>query len=492
MMTIFNSDIIRKAICDSMPQNDHSVGHPDPKFTYVPPSHAKALNFEHTIVEGMRGAGKSHWWNLLSSQENMQYLEIAFPETGMSSKIKVKSGYGAFSHENSKWPSKDVLKALIKKGYHPRDIWKAIFATCADLKIPAAIKKAKWHEKLDWISSNPEDFDELLWSKDEECTKKDQKLLILFDALDRLADDWNEIRPLAKALFQLSLDMRSTKNIRFKIFVRPDMLEDSTILAFPDSSKLVARKVVLNWQRVDLYALFFQCIGNDKAGGKHFRDICKEIYDVSWKKSSAGGWVLPNDLKCDPELQKKIFHDIAGPAMAGGLHGRKRGFPYTWLPNHLIDGKEQVSPRSFSAALKHAAEHGGVSSWGYPLHYNGIKNGVQQASKIRVWEMTKEDYPWVADVMEPLSGLTVPCIDKEIFKLWKTAEVLEKMSSPTYLDGEAVKLLPPSLEDGNKGLLNDLLDLGIITFLWDGRVQMPDVYRISFKLGRKGGVKPLK
>ena len=177
--------------------------------------------------------------------------------------------------------------------------------------------------------------------------------------------------------------------------------------------------------------------------------------------------------------------------MAGGLHGRKRGFPYTWLPNHLIDGKEQVSPRSFSAALKHAAEHGGVSSWSYPLHYNGIKNGVQQASKIRVWEMTKEDYPWVADVMEPLSGLTVPCNDKEIFKLWKTAEVLEKMSSPTYLDGEAVKLLPPSLEDGNKGLLNDLLDLGIITFLWDGRVQMPDVYRISFKLGRKGGVKPL-
>jgi len=491
-MTIFTTGVIRKAINTSMPQNDHLEMNPDPKFTYVPPSHAKALHIENTIVEGMRGAGKSHWWNALTSPEHKKYLEKAYPETGISDRVVVKLGYGASSVGRSPWPSKDVFKALVTDGYSPRDIWKTILAVCAEFNLPKGIVSAKWKDKVSWVRDNPEDYDNLLWDKDEEYSLNGQKLLILFDALDRLADDWKEIRPLAKSLFQFSLDIRSSKNIRFKVFVRPDMLEDQTILAFPDSSKLVARKVTLNWQRVDLYALLFQCVSNDDDGGKHFRDVCKNIFNMTWRKSDGGVWILPHGLRGDSDLQKRVFHEIAGPAMAGGTYGHKRGFPYTWLPNHLIDGKDQVSPRSFSAALRHAAEQEGLSGWDYPLHYNAIKNGVQQASKIRVWEMTTEDYPWVADVMSPLEGVTVPCADTEIFKLWKESDVLGVMAGSNYLGDKVVKLLPPSLEEGHKGLLNDLQDLGIVTFLWDGRVQMPDVYRISFKLGRKGGVKPLR
>ena len=42
------------------------------------------------------------------------------------------------------------------------------------------------------------------------------------------------------------------------------------------------------------------------------------------------------------------------------------------------------------------------------------------------------------------------------------------------------------------GLIQDLTDLGILQPLPDGRLQMPDVYRVAFGLGRKGGVKPLR
>lgn len=494
-MSLFNITILRKAISDSLPQNDQSNVDAEPRFTYVPPSHAKALNPEHTIVEGMRGAGKSHWWNALTSLDQRKYLQKGFPESGISDNIIVELGFGtgASLSPKSNWPSKDVLKSLLLKGFSPRDIWKAVLATCANLDLPDDLINAKWTQKITWVSNNPEDFEELLYQKDQEFFNSDKTLLILFDALDRLADDWSEIRPLAKALFQLGLDVRSTKKIRFKIFVRPDMLEDKTILAFPDSSKLIARKVTLSWQRVDLYSLFYQCVSNDINGGKHFREVCKEYFHLTWKKSEGGVWILPNELRYDDELQKNIFHQIAGPAMAGGLHGHKRGFPYTWLPNHLIDGKEQVSPRSFSAALRHAAEHNHIPGWDFALSYTGIKTGVQQASKIRVWEMTTEDYPWVADVMKPLEGLMVPCYDSEIFKQWRIHETLTSMRRSSYLnDNKVVKLLPPNLDEGNKGILADLEDLGIITHLWDGRVQMPDVYRISFKLGRKGGVKPLK
>ena len=57
---------------------------------------------------------------------------------------------------------------------------------------------------------------------------------------------------------------------------------------------------------------------------------------------------------------------------------------------------------------------------------------------------------------------------------------------------DEVKLLPPHFEEGPPGVLRDLKDLGVLNYLWDGRVQMPDIYRIAFGLGRRGGVKPLK
>jgi hypothetical protein len=40
------------------------------------------------------------------------------------------------------------------------------------------------------------------------------------------------------------------------------------------------------------------------------------------------------------------------------------------------------------------------------------------------------------------------------------------------------------------GVFRYLEQLGLINFMRDGRVNMPDLYRVGFRLGRKGGVKP--
>lgn len=93
--------------------------------------------------------------------------------------------------------------------------------------------------------------------------------------------------------------------------------------------------------------------------------------------------------------------------------------------------------------------------------------------------------------MEPLRNrIVVPCPVDEILALWKTAGTIQSIKS-TKQTGE-VKLLPPHFEEGPPGVLRDLKDLGVLDYIWDGRVQMPDIYRIAFGLGRKGGVKPLK
>jgi len=120
-----------------------------------------------------------------------------------------------------------------------------------------------------------------------------------------------------------------------------------------------------------------------------------------------------------------------------------------------------------------------------------IQTGVQSASGIRTGEIS-EDYPWVKIVMKPLRGkLTVPCEAEEITSLWSDADII-KILHPSLDQTYTVKLPPQHVNEGPEGVLTDLEGLGLMQRLTDGRIQIPDVYRIAFGLDRRGGVKPLK
>ncbi|MGS1076448.1 hypothetical protein [Burkholderia glumae] len=346
------------------------------------------------------------------------------------------------------------------------------------------------------MEANPEVFDRMLEAKDDELAKASEKALVLFDALDRLGDSWEDVRPLARGLFQVAQDMRGTRNIRLKLFVRPDMIEDRGIVGFPDASKLLARKAELDWRRVDLYALFFQCLGNARNGGTLLRALTSEVTGQAWVRAGRF-WTIPATLASDESLQESVFERLAGKAMSNSPTGWKRGKPYKWIANHLQDGRGQVSPRSFCEALRRAAEMSLVDFAVHPLllHYRAIHFGVQAASAVRVNELVDEDYPWVGVLMEPLRGqITVPCAPDDITDIWLREKVVQSLerSVASSRGVSAVKLPPQHLENGAEGVLADLKGLGLIEELRDGRIQMPDVYRIAFGLGRRGGVRPLK
>lgn len=483
----------RQAIAEALPEIDQVAISPSSNvaYTYVPPSHARALDPENTLVEGIRGAGKSFWWATLASEPHREYIAAVFPEARIGNNVETSQGFGTGPGLSpGKVPKPDTL-AQLAETFPPRQIWRAVVAVHLDFSLP--FPSGRWKEKVQWVKDNPEEYDGLLYQTDDALVQAGKVRLLLFDALDRLDEDWPGIRPLAKALLQVALDLRSCRNIRAKLFVRPDMLEDREIITFPDSSKLLARKVSLSWRRVDLYALLFQCLGNASSSGNDFRQHCTKEFQLAWEQDQTSkAWVVPQPLRSNEEIQKKVFHAITGPAMASGPSGHKRGFPYTWLVNHLLDGREQVSPRSFCAALRHAATHDNPDEWPYPIHYRAIQSGVQEASRIRVNEITGEDYPWVELLMKPLSGkITVPCAAEEILALWHREKVIDNLRNLTGKGGK-VKLPPQHLEEGPEGVLQDIAGLGLIQLLQDGRIQMPDVYRIAFGLGRKGGVKPLK
>jgi hypothetical protein len=120
----------------------------------------------------------------------------------------------------------------------------------------------------------------------------------------------------------------------------------------------------------------------------------------------------------------------------------------------------------------------------YPLHYESIKRGVQKASSIRINEMA-EDYSWVRDVCKPLENLTVPVGFADIQDRWNT----KYPEGPASITSE--RLPPQHLDQGWSGIREELVRLGVFTEMRDGRINMPDLYRVGFGLGRRGGVTPL-
>ncbi|MFE4450034.1 hypothetical protein [Streptomyces sp. NPDC056796] len=186
------------------------------------------------------------------------------------------------------------------------------------------------------------------------------------------------------------------------VFIRPDMF-DSARQHFPDASKLSGYAAELTWTQTDLYGLPFHCLGNeDSETARRFQ-------------RSTGGWlseaegtrhVPPLLLRNDEESQIRLFEQIADPFMGSNF---RRGRPYTWLPNHLMDGNGRISPRSFLQALLTAAEstHAAYHGHDRALHQEAIRTGVQKASQRRVDEVS-EDTPWVEPAIRPLAGCQVP------------------------------------------------------------------------------------
>jgi hypothetical protein len=164
---------------------------------------------------------------------------------------------------------------------------------------------------------------------------------------------------------------------------------------------------------------------------------------------------------------------------------RRRGVPYTWSIGHLADGRGQTSPRSFLAAIHQAAEDSTerYPQHGFALHFESIKRGIQKASEIRVAEVA-EDYPWVRDVLGALSGLNVPREFDDLLARWHDR-------FPGGTSSIRSDRLPAQHADrGWTGIRDDLQRLGLIETKKDGRIDMPDLYRVGFGLGRKGGVAP--
>jgi hypothetical protein len=432
------------------------------------------------LVVGIRGSGKSFWWAALQREDLRAVIGQA---VGVREGTPISTGFGERSSPDD-YPGKDVLGSLAGK-LESRKIWQTVVLShVAKDRLPPSFRSMTWGDRVRWLRKNPETVERALADQDADLQRQDRHHLVLFDALDRTADDWVIMDDLVRGLLQVVLEFRSYRRIRLKVFVRPDQIEHRSVTDFPDSSKVLAQQTELLWPRNELYGLLWQYLANEPNTGELFREGCRRIKGVRWTKTE-GIWMVPATLRSDEETQRGVFHAMAGPWMGRDL---RRGYPYTWLPNHLADARKQVSPRSYLAALRRAAQDAPRGRQDFALHYESIKAGVQEASTIRVREV-QEDYPWLRALLEPLAGVSVPCPFEEIEQIWRSGKVLESLQDK--IQGAVVRLPPSHLSEGSTGVLRDLTDLGLIERLSDGRVNLPDVYRVGYRMGRRGGVKPV-
>jgi hypothetical protein len=456
---------VREAILAAPLETSNFGETPEPGTLYLPPSHLKALRLDAHVVVGGRGVGKSFWTAALQSEPLRKLLGDAASEL---KGIDVRAGF-ANAEEIGSYPNADVFSTFSDQNGDPYDLWRAVILRWVAQRAGESIPIDSWPSTVAWLKAEPEAAARLMQQP------RDWNGLILFDALDRTSTDWKRMDDIVRGLLRTVLWLKAFPGLHAKVFLREDQAE-RTVFNFADASKLMATKADLTWARHDLHGLLWQRLINaPDAHGEYLREICPSI-------EQAGVWRVAPDMKSESEAQRKAFETLAGPWMG---RDKRRGVPYTWSVGHLADGRGQTSPRSFLAAIRQAAEDSSerYSQHDYALHFESIKRGIQKASEIRVQEMA-EDYPWVPDVLSALSGMNVPNEFEAVREQW------EKKFPAGAKEMTTTRLPAQHIDRGWDGVREDLQRLGLLETKRDGRIDMPDLYRVGFGLGRKGGVKP--
>lgn len=441
---------------------------------FLPAGHRGVLDLRRQLVVGNRGMGKSFWTHALLSKELRGRLAEVYGHRLLSA-AKVVVGFNGSDKVSATAPTIDEITNLFRRRVDPDLIWRAVLIRIASTHVPGGADEPLG-DIINGLHAEPNRYSEVLSAADDELARSGATLLVVFDALDRLGRDWASIRSLTRALLSLAVGLQSFRSIRAKIFMRVDQFADQDLFRFPDSSKIKNDHVDLLWRPTELYGLLlFELLRNDGA---------REALEALATREGASD-ALPQagvDSWAHSEAQVRVINAIAGEFMGSN---KKRGRVYTWLPLHLSDAAHTCSPRSFLTAWKKAAEHH-PAPVGRVVDHLGLIEGVRWASRSRLEELY-EDYPWIKRALEALRRQFVPMERDQLLEIWESQHVIESIrgyasTEPRYTP---VKFLAG---DEPSALLSSMRDVGVMEDRTNGKINVPDIFRVEAEILRKGGV----
>lgn len=453
---------------------------------FAPTAHSKALDPATTLVLGARGAGKSFWASALFNDDTRQLATALYPRLGLD-RLHVEIGFGGVGRAGV---SKAVIDQLVPPGQERAAadrFWQAVIAGAA-LEV---IEPDQRHVPKDMVArfADPEAWVDAMANVDDELSKNGKTLLIVFDALDAISEDWGRLSGLIDSLMRSVWELRGFNAIRAKLFMRPDQLSELT-LRFVELSKLRSGAAKLAWKQADLYGLMFARLAFDEDAHEAFVRLLERqgLDKPPEEQKDLRTWPLSNN----EGQQQRLFEAMAGSFMG---KGPRKGRTFDWPYNHLADGLGDVTPRSFLILMQSAAERSQErDADNLVLLPQTIRDGLREASKVRIEQLNTE-YPWIKRVLQPLAGLRVPAMPQVFFDAWKenaTVEAAVKIarkehSLPPVKSSSARKA---DYSDREADLADRLTKMGVLTSRPDGRYDMPDLFRVGAALLKKGGVTP--
>ena len=441
---------------------------------FLPAGHRGVLDLRRQLVVGNRGMGKSFWTHALLSKPLRGRLAEVYKHPQLAN-ADVVVGFNGSSKESSTAPTVDEITALYARGCDPDLIWRAVMIRIASSNLPN-MNGGSLDSIISSLRTDPNLYSRTLSQADEAFAGTGKTLLVVFDALDRLGRNWESIRQLTRSLLALAVGLQSFRAIRAKIFMRVDQFADQELFRFPDSSKIKNDHVDLIWRPGELYGLLlFELLRDPQASNPLEELATREDAIAALPKTGTHIWPFA-------EEQVRIINGLAGEFMGTN---KKRGRVYSWLPLHLSDAAQTCSPRSFLTAWKRAAEHY-PAPVGRAIDHLGLQEGVRQASRSRLEELY-EDYPWIKPALEALRRQFVPMEREQLFELWTSEHVVDTIRNQAASDDSRapVRFLAG---DEPSALLSSMRDVAVMEERANGKINVPDIYRVEAAILRKGGV----
>jgi hypothetical protein len=458
----------------------HGTHAPTLEQVFAPASHAAALDPAAPVVQGARGTGKSFWAGVLANPTLRAAAAKAYPRLGLE-QVVVQFGFTGLAGDEG--IDKDRIDSVLPPSATVDDarvFWWATVLRAVD----GVVGAGRSLKELLATAADVEQRDPLLSAGVRKLEERGTNLLVLYDALDTVASAWPRRRTLTQALLEVAWGMRAYRRIRPKLFLRPDQLEDDALL-FVELPKLRTGAVRLAWSGTDLYGLLFARLALGDAR-EPFSSVLRELKlpVASLDEILTRQWRLGTE----EASQRRVMAAFVGRYMASGPNGYKKGDTYDWPLSHLGDAFTEVTPRSF---LELAI---GAATFGQPAPNrvftpDSIRHGLRRASKTRVDQLHQE-FPWIKGVLAPLAGLLLPQDEAGVHNVWKRAGTVEK----AFQDAAANGYLPPfaeTTERGEAALYAALERIGVMFRRKDGRLDMPDLFRVAAKLLKKGGTAPV-
>lgn len=441
---------------------------------FTPYSHRAVLDPGRQLVVGNRGMGKSLWTHALTNPEVRKRVASVYGQPSLN-RTDVVIGFNGSDKPSVVAPTRDAIKRAKSSGYTENDIWSSVLfrAICS---ANGEDEEEIFDSTLKKLRDLPNLWENKLAKIDDNFRHKKKSLLIIFDALDRLGDDWQSIRLLTTGLMKRALGLRSFHSFRTKIFIRPDQYSDQRLFEFPDGSKLKNGHVDLSWQPHELFGLLLFEICREVKANAAIKRLADKIGASAALKFSEQG------IRPALDEQNELINAIAGTYMGSD---KRRGRVYTWVPLHLSDAKETCSPRTFLTAWQEAAGHDPAPN-DRAVDHLGLIGGVRRASSARLEEL-REDYRWIDDALKALRGQFVPIERDTLMEVWKNSQIVQTIHENSKVGGWLAPVELDTRADPS-ALLEAMKNIAVMEERANGKINVPDIFRVEAGIKRKGGV----